>query len=237
MKGLKRIFHPQALTLHDTITLSKETSHHLKNVLRAKRQDTVVVFNGEGGEFSGVITDIQRNHICLELLSFQTVNRESSKYLHLAQTLIKSDKLDFILQKSVELGINEITLLYSDYCDVKQFDEERLKKRLTHWQSIIIQACQQSGRTMLPKLNPPVALKDWCCPQNTKIALHPGVEKSLRECKTNLNEAALIIGPEGGFSDPEVIALQKQDFQCYHLGPRLLRAETAAIAGLSLLQF
>jgi len=144
--------------------------------------------------------------------------------------------MDFTLQKAVELGVNKITPIISERCNVKM-DADRWEKRLNRWRQIIISACEQSGRQVIPTLNPVVSLDSWVasCSAELKLILHPHEDNSLNTNKKHKN-IILLIGPEGGFSQMEIGLALKNDFRCVQLGPRILRTETAALAGVAVLQ-
>jgi len=148
----------------------------------------------------------------------------------------RGDRMDYAIQKATEIGVNAITPLSSERCEVK-LDLQRLKKRLHHWQQIAISACEQSGRSDVPTIYQPVLLSQWLeqVEAQQKLVLHPHNTVRLTELATP-NSCALLIGPEGGLTDAEVNAAQTQGFQAMLLGPRILRTETAPVASLSLLQ-
>lgn len=145
--------------------------------------------------------------------------------------------MDYAIQKSVELGVKEITPLFTEYC-VVNLDEKRIKKRLQHWQGIIISACEQCGRNMIPVLNQPVSLNNWSKNINELcLMLDPLANDSIKTIKPENKSINLIIGPEGGLSSTEISELSsKNDFYPVRFGPRILRTETAAVSAITAIQ-
>jgi len=145
--------------------------------------------------------------------------------------------MDFVVQKGVELGVSTITPLFSERCNVK-LNAERAQSRVQHWQHIAMSACEQSGRIHVPTVNPIVDVSHWMNDRDEqrRFICHPESPKNKDDTK-NVKSIALLIGPEGGFTDDEVAFAIKKDFQPMCLGPRILRTETATVVGLTLLQF
>lgn len=248
-----RIYQNIALSIDDTVALDASASHHLAVVLRAKPQDQLILFNGQGGEYLVEVSTVKKKQVQIKVLSFFDVNRESPVVIHLAQGISKGDRMDYAIQKSVELGVTEITPVYSDHCDVKR-NPQRNEKKVAHWHKVMLSACEQSGRTTLATLHPPQLFSEWISNrhENNKLILHP--EKSQQPAALSkeaqdaaqtsqgtpsaqeTNAFALAIGPEGGFSETEVLSAQKKNFQCLTLGPRVLRTETAPAAAIAILQ-
>ena len=235
---MTRIFHPAALESGKILALDERACHHLINALRAKTQDPVILFNGEGGEYHAVIVRIEKQTIWVELHDFNAVDRESPLHIHLGQGISRGEKMDFTIQKAVELGVTDITPLITERCGV-QLSQERWKKRLEHWQKIIISACEQSGRNKLPQLHAVSSLPAWTqrASPSVKIVLHPLASHTLKQ--TSLASGVgidLLVGPEGGLSEAEVEFAVQQQFSKINLGPRVLRTETAALAMIASLQ-
>lgn len=226
-----RIFQNIPLAEKQHLTLDTATSHHLLNVLRCKIGDKIIIFNGEDGEFNAEIIDKEKNHVLVFLNSFEQINRESPLYIHLAQAISRGEKMDFTIQKAVELGVNKITPLITEFCNVK-LNAERWQKKLQHWQNIIINACEQSGRTKIPEIESPIEFKKWLGTklETTKIILDPNGEKNLSDLKPTDNKICLLIGSEGGFSENEINFAKQQNFIATKFGPRILRTETMALA-------
>lgn len=232
-----RIFQKISLREGDTITLSLDAAHYLGNVRRTREGDSLIIFNGEGGEYQAEILGIRKDKFTLKILSFQAVNNESPLDIHLAQGVARGDKMDFIVQKAVELGVKKITPLLTERSTVK-LDLDKRVKRQQHWQMVAISACEQSGRTFVPEIFLPLTLTQWLKEfQGTGIILSP-------YCKTKISDLSLstdsrftlLVGPEGGLSDEEVELLQEKQFISLNLGPRILRTETAPLAVIAMLQ-
>jgi 16S rRNA (uracil1498-N3)-methyltransferase len=235
--SISRIYQPVPLQPQARLRLDEKASHHLARVLRATTGDTLTLFNGEGGEYEAVITHIDKKGVDVEIRSFNTRDAESPVEIILAQGIARGEKMDFIVQKAVELGVTTIIPLITERCNVR-LEGEREEKRLQHWQSVISSACEQSGRNRLPAITAPLAFKEWL-PQvqaDLRFVLSPHVDKKLSEAMSSPASILLLIGPEGGLSDQEVAMAIGQQFLPLNLGPRVLRTETATIAVLSVMQ-
>lgn len=235
---VSRIYYEGSLDLSLSVTLPQESSHYILHVLRLKMGDEVILFNNTEGEYLCEIIDIKKSNASLKVKKFVNTNPESGLKLHLAQAIVKGDKMDWIIQKAVELGVTEITPLMTEFCNIK-LNPQRAAKRIHHWQKIIISACEQSGRTKLPLLNPVDYLERWVDEQNAdvKIICHPEIkDPHPRPSPVYERGVRVLIGPEGGFSPSEVKMSMENGFKAMSLGPRILRADTAAVAALSILQ-
>ena len=235
---IPRIYQPVPLSIGTGVSLTAATSHHLAHVLRCSVGDSLILFNGERGEYEAKITSIKKQAVAVQIKSFRTVNKESPVKIHLGQSLSRGEKMDFAIQKAVELGITEITPLLTDFCAIK-CSKEQGEKKLAHWQKIIVSACEQCGRDQLPILHPIMPLDEWIQHQSAelKFVLHPTAEHHLKVSTPPPSSIALLIGAEGGLSDNEVELAKKYHFLSIQLGPRILRTETATLSALTLLQF
>lgn len=236
--SISRIYQPSTLVIGETVLLDEEPSHHLARVLRAKIGDTVTVFNGLGGEYPCDITEITKRNVTVRVLAFSPREAESNLNLCLAQGISRGEKMDYTIQKAVELGVTHIVPLLTERCTVK-LDEERREKRLKHWQSIIIGAAEQSGRNRIPTLTAPQSFSQGL--QTLKadqcFILSPFAEQKLQSTQLQIGQSiVLLIGPEGGFSKTEIEQANRAGFIPLNLGPRILRTETAAVAAITLLQ-
>lgn len=232
-----RVYQPGLYSIGDSIELSASASLHVAVVLRMKQGDAVILFCGDNREFSGRITTIHKRHVIVTIEQVQVVNRESPCRVHLAQAISKGDRMEWVIQKAVELGVHAITPILSRRAVVR-VDAERLEKKCTQWQSIAIAACEQSGRNYIPMIRP-VSLFDAYLKENqatSNYILCPMATQSWRDYDLTPQDMALLIGPEGGFCDDEIVAACAMGFQRIRLGPRILRTETAAISALTLLQ-
>jgi 16S rRNA (uracil1498-N3)-methyltransferase len=231
-----RIYQPQSLEIGQTVVLDANASHHLLQVLRLKVGTTFHLFNHLAQEFSATLLSVNKVATA-KIDTLISNNTESPLYIHLAQSIVRGDKMDFILQKAVELGVQEITPLFSKYGEV-QLSSERLEKKYRHWQGILIHAAEQSGRAHLPLLNLALPINTFLQQpsSNLRLMLHPHENNTQDWRHLNPNEVTLLVGPEGGFHQDEVeLAKTKKVISCV-LGPRILRTETAGLAAVACLQ-
>ncbi len=230
----------QAIPLHPNsiVKLDEQASHHLARVLRASVETPVIVFNGQGGEYAGTIIQIDKKHVTVELKTFTAKEVESELGIWLAQGISRGEKMDYTIQKAVELGVNKIVPLFTERCNVK-LDHERSEKRVQHWQSVVISACEQSGRNRIPEVVVPEALDAWLSRIQADFCfvLSPHAEFKLKkQTISNGARVVLLIGPEGGLSEREIKDAVRRGFLPLNLGPRVLRTETAAVAAMTALQ-
>ncbi len=232
---IPRIYVDTALNTGLVITLPIEAHRHAVNVLRLKKSNNLVLFNGRGCEYLSQISSIDKKQTHVIILQEQQDKTVSPLKIELGLCLIKNDKFDFALQKSVELGVNSITPLMAKRSTIK-LDAKREIKRQAHWQGIIQSACEQSGRNILPELKPVHCIADWLSSSTIAgIVFEPTANQplaSIGACK----ELRVIIGPEGGFTELELNTICQHGFNKIKLGPRVLRAETAAITAITSLQ-
>ncbi|MFV2060477.1 MAG: 16S rRNA (uracil(1498)-N(3))-methyltransferase [Gammaproteobacteria bacterium] len=232
-----RIFYNDDLTIGNNIVLPKQTSNHLIQVLRLTINHEIILFNGDGRNHTAKIISNNKNATELEILSSDKNLNESPIDIHIALALTKNDKMDFAIQKSVELGVTEITPLIMKHSIVK-LDDKKREKRFTRWQEIIHSACEQSGRSTVPTLNPITDWDHWSDNSSTecKILCDPYGTKTLTDISNKPNSVLLVIGPEGGFSTEEIVDCRNQHYNNIKFGGRILRAETAVIATISAVQ-
>lgn len=233
-----RIFQAIPLSVGSVIQLDESASHHLARVLRASVNDAVIVFNGQGGEYAGVITRIDKKSVTIAIEKHATREAESPIDIWLAQGISRGEKMDYTIQKAVELGVKKIIPLFTERCNVK-LDNERSEKRLLHWQSIIVSACEQSGRNHIPDILQPQSLDAWL--ETVKadycFVLSPHTGQKLKTLSVpEQASVVLLIGPEGGLSEREIERARLRNFLALNLGPRILRTETAAVAAITSLQ-
>jgi 16S rRNA (uracil1498-N3)-methyltransferase len=219
------------------ITLSESASQHVGRVLRMKSEEEITLFDGNNNEYIATIKTIQKREVSVQIDSMLEISRESPLEIHLAQAISKGDKMEWLIQKAVELGVMSITPLLTSRC-VVNLDEKRLNKKQQQWQSIAISACEQSGRNTIPTIYNPCSLTTFLkkCQIKNKLILSPDAEDSWRNNPNLTEEVALLIGPEGGLSEDEINESMKFQFQKIKLGPRVLRTETAAITSISIMQ-
>ncbi|MFH1334664.1 MAG: 16S rRNA (uracil(1498)-N(3))-methyltransferase [Pseudomonadota bacterium] len=236
--ALRRIYQHTILHAGLQITLDQEASHHVLHVLKLKLNEPCVLFNGTGGEVKCHLSSIVHGQAIVSVDSFEDIDRESPCKIHLGQCISRGEKMDFTIQKAVELGVDQITPILSERCTVK-LPKERWNKKLEHWNKVIISACEQCGRNRLPTLNNITSLTEWFQKTNDdcKLILHHKTNRTLKDCAQNQTRIALLVGPEGGFDQNEIALAQENKFILTHLGPRILRTETAALTAISILQF
>ncbi len=232
-----RIFHSQPLSVNDLIQLEPEASNHVGRVLRMQVSQQIVLFNGDGHDYLAEITEVTKKHVLVSLLSKQKVENESPLSVHLAQGISRGDKMDFTIQKSVELGVTDITPIFTERCGVK-LQGERLQKKHQQWQKIAIGACEQSGRAVVPTVHMPITINAFLTQQSDqlKLNLHPRASTTVKGLTIPQAGVRFIIGPEGGLNDNEIEQAVEAGYQEILLGPRVLRTETAALTLLSALQ-
>ncbi|VAW96222.1 16S rRNA (uracil(1498)-N(3))-methyltransferase [hydrothermal vent metagenome] len=230
-----RIYLNQQLDSGNTIQLSDEAHRHVINVLRLREKDKLIIFNAQGHEFNAFIEKVEKKQTSISIEQQQENTTTSPLHIELGLSLIKNDKLDFAIQKTVELGVTSITPLSADRSTIK-LDSKRELRRRSHWQGIIQSACEQSGRNILPKLNTLQTIPIWLASSEIPgIIFEPRASIGLNKLKPS-NKIRIIIGPEGGFSKNELEEIAQYQFTQVKLGPRILRAETAAITAIATLQ-
>jgi 16S rRNA (uracil1498-N3)-methyltransferase len=216
----------------DNLTLDDREAHYLGHVLRLQRGDQLLVFNGRGTERQASVEALQRRGATLALAAAHAPLPESSLDLTLVQALPKSDAMDFIVQKATELGVRSLVPVYTEFSVVK-LDSERAARRLDHWQRIAQSACEQCGRHRPPRIEPPAPLAEAlrALPSGgTRSALDPAAERALQDHSPRAIALVVAVGPEGGFGPADWRRLDAAQFERVTLGPRVLRAETAALA-------
>jgi len=233
---ISRLYVDQPLAIQSTIQLNDDSAHYLRSVLRAKQNHLVILFNGLGGEYQGEITEITRKQVLVTLLSFNDYSVESPLNITLGIGISRGERMDFSIQKSVELGVNKICPLFTEHCVVK-LKEDKQEKKIEHWQKISQNAAEQSGRTVNPQIDNIENFAIWVKQQSgIKIFLDPVADISLSAIKNTEQQITLLAGPEGGFSDQEREIAMNAGFIPIRLGPRILRTETAALAALTAVQ-
>ena len=234
---IPRIYTDQPLTPGMQLELEESPSRHLARVLRMQPGRELVLFNGNGGEFQAVIHAVGKRLVTVQVGEFSAHNRESPLRLELAIGLSRGERMDWVLQKATELGVTHIRPLLTERTEVK-LSAERLQKRLHHWQQVIISACEQCQRNLLPDLAAPQKLESWLQDNRSqlRLVLHHRDSQSLPEGEAP-DSVALLIGPEGGLSEREIALAREAGCMPLTLGPRVLRTETAPVAAISLVQY
>ena len=234
---IPRLYIPQPLPLEQNIELEAAASHYIGKVLRMQVKQDIVLFNNVSEQVSAHITSVNKKFVSVFVSTALPGPQASPLHTHLGQVMSRGERMDYAIQKATELGVNEITPLFSSRCEVK-LDHQRQAKRVAHWQQITISACEQSGRIDVPCINSPQTLQSWLenTHAQTKLVLHPHQTKPLAS-QTTPSSCALLIGPEGGLTDQEVEQAHTHGYTGLNIGPRILRTETAPLAALTLLQY
>jgi 16S rRNA (uracil1498-N3)-methyltransferase len=232
-----RFYCREALSPGAHVELPEPVARHAVRVLRLPPGAPVVLFDGRGGEYPAHIERIERDRVYAELAAWQQVERESSLAVTLVQALQAGDKMDFTIQKAVELGVRDIVPVESRR-SVLRLAGERAAKRVAHWQGVVASACEQCGRNQVPLVAPLEKLENWLArPAGgaLRLMLAPDAGQTLADIAP-VGEVQLLIGAEGGLDPQEMIAARQAGFQAVRLGPRVLRTETAGLAALAALQ-
>lgn len=226
---------PAAPLAGDDFALPEAAAHHVGQVLRMRVGDGVALFTGSGGEFAATIRAIDRRNVTLRIGHHDPVERESPWPVTLVQSIIAADMMDLVVRKAVELGAATIQPLLP--ARSQSASEERVARRLAHWRRIAIAACEQCGRNRVPDIAPVMTFGQWFSARDD--ALRPAAildadgERSLAAVSSNEPPRAIVIGPEGGFGATELRLARDAGAMSVHLGARVLRAETAALAALA----
>lgn len=231
---LSRLFIDAPLSLGEHF-LPEAQAHYLSRVLRLNVGAGVQLFDGSGLEYQGELTEVGKKQVRVQLSQCLPGQPDSSLNIHLGQGLSRGERMDWAIQKATELGVNAITPIVSERCEVRLSDE-RADKRLAHWRQIAISACEQCGRSSVPVIHPPQTLNEWLhsTEADLKLVLHPVAEPLASHQQPQ--SLAFLIGPEGGLNDAEVTQAQGAGFHSARLGPRVLRTETAPVVALALAQ-
>ena len=234
---MPRFYCPQPLTIGATITLPEHVAHHVQ-VVRLAAGDHLTLFNGEGGEYTATINTVEKKRVTADIKLFEPREVELPYAITLAQALPEASKMDWIIEKAVELGVHAIQPLASQRCVVR-LSAERAVKKMQHWQGVIVAASEQSGRNRLTALAEPVDVNQWLQQKDmhVRLLLSPRAEQSLSDWARHHppQSVALMIGPEGGFTDKEEDLAIAQGVLMLSMGPRVLRTETAGLAALAAL--
>jgi len=234
---ISRLYANDTLRINEVINLDDDNAHYARSVLRLKNDAQIILFNGQGGEFLGRVVEVSRKNVRVELQKFIDRSVESNLKIQIGLGISRGDRMDFSVQKAVELGATKITPLITERC-VVQFKDEKKSQRWQHWQKIIQHASEQSGRTVLPEFNEIATFESWTAVQSSglRIFLDPYAQTSLAQLTPENNEVTLLTGPEGGFSNTERDAAVLAGFTPVRLGARVLRTETASLAALATVQ-
>ena len=232
---MTRLFCDFPLAIGENIELPKDAARHIM-VLRLSAGDTLTLFNGLGGEYQARITRIDRQRVTTEIVSHSSREAELPYRITLAQGIPEATKMDWIIEKSVELGVSDIIPLAAQR-SVVRLDKDRAEKRLSRWQAIAISAAQQCGRNRLPHIASPVGTGEYLrqTTPSPRILFSPRATETLSEWARHQKpqDITLLIGPEGGFSPEEENMAEQQGVTFLSMGPRILRTETAGLAAVA----
>lgn len=229
----------------DTITITGSDVNHIKNVLRMEQGEKVVICNGQGKDFYCIIETVSNSEVIAKIQQINDTESELPTKIYLFQGLPKKDKMEFIIQKAVELGVYEVIPVAMKRCVVKLEDKKKEKKKLERWQAIATAAAKQSGRGIIPQVQEVLTfgeavqyakkLEFGLVPYELAEGMEQAHEIVKGACK--YNTIAVFIGPEGGFDEKEIEKVLEANFKPITLGRRILRTETAGLTTLSILMF
>lgn len=218
--------------------LPPDAAHHATRVRRLREGDPITVFDGVGNEYAGTIFGVGRHGLEVDLGPAQAVSRESALDICLAQGISSGDRMDYTVQKAVELGVSRIQPLLTER-SVVRLEGDRAARRREHWQAVVVSACGQCGRNQVPEVAPAMALRDWLAVlgefAGVRLSLDPEGDVRLATIPPP-RQLTLLAGPEGGLAPAELLAVRQTGFTGLRLGPRTLRTETAAVAALAAMQ-
>ena len=229
-----RLYQNTPFTEGKTAELNSDNSHHLNKVLRFPVGKNITVFNGDGFDYKALVQDAKKT-TSLKIISREGNNSESKLDLTLAQGIAKGEKMDFLIQKAVELGVTRIIPMKLERCVVRLRDE-KVQKKIDHWQKIANHACEQSGRSVIVSVSDPVSLEGLLEEKgHNGFVLHHRAEIGLSQVQET-SKATILIGPEGGLTEKEVSDSEFAGYQSVHIGKRVLRTETASLAAIANMQ-
>lgn len=234
MKHVPRIFVTEPLAEAAEIRLGGETAHHLLNVLRVTIGAPLTLFNGAGGEYAANATQVGKRELTVRIGRHQEMRRESPLEVTLAQALTRGERMDYAIQKAVELGVVSIQPLITQHS--LRLDGDRANKKLAHWQAVAQSAAEQCGRDRVPPVQALCVLADWLPRAKTELRLVLDPQGAKLKSLPPAREVTLVVGPEGGLGPEDLQLCAAAGFQRLTLGPRILRTETAGAAALAAMQ-
>lgn len=232
-----RVYLEATLGPGQTAELDQRAAHYLRQVLRLRTGDTVALFNGGDEEYAAELR-LDGKKVYADIVRRLRVEPQTAPRIHLIQAVSRGDRMDFSIQKAVELGVARIVPVYSGR-SIKVLDEQREEKKMRHWHGVIVSACEQSGRCRLPELERPLTLADHLERRDRgtpALILDPTAASSITRTIEPCRTLELLIGPEGGWTDAEVETAANAGVTAVTLGPRILRTETAGLAALAVIQ-
>lgn len=234
---IPRFYDDQPLANQTEISLSEAVIQHVCRALRMRPGDQIILFNGDGYEYLAELSEVAKRSATARIIGTDKPARISPLKITIGQSVSRGERMDYAVQKTTELGLNSMTPLFSERCEVR-LNNERQEKRRQHWQQVAISACEQSLRCDVPDIAAPQQLSDWIktVDADLKLVLHHHSEQPLGQYQPP-GSVALLVGPEGGLSEAEVALALEQGFKPVTFGPRVFRTETAPVAALSVLQY
>ena len=231
-----RLYFESALKLGSVIKLDGDSTHYLSKVLRLKSTNQIKLFNGSEGEFLGSITAKSNDSMTVSIDSHVRKPVDDKIKFHLALAITKGERMDYAIQKSVELGVFTITPFFSTLSEVVIKDKKRAMNKLRHWRKVALNASQQCERLSVPGIEEPTTFEDFIARDSKRVCilLDSSGSKKLKEVSFE-RDLFLMVGPEGGFSSSELVTARSKMIIAT-MGPRILRAETAPVTALSILQ-
>lgn len=234
---IPRFYHPDTVQLDTSVALQDDAVQHIARALRMRPGEQIMLFTGDGNEYLATLVQVEKRRVSAHIDQVEPGRSESPLKVSIGQTLSRGERMDYAVQKSTEMGVHQITPLFSERCEVK-LPPNRQEKRVSHWQQVAISACEQSGRVTPPDIAAPQQLSEWLKAQDAelKLVLHHHSERPLGQLPAPTS-VALLIGPEGGLTEAEVELAIEQGFTPLAIGPRVMRTETAPVAALALLNY
>jgi len=233
---IPRIYTEHILARGSQLELEPGPSAHIARAMRMQVGDILTLFNGRGGEYVATISAVGKKSVAVDIGDHRDTDTESPLAIHLGIAISRGDRMDWVIQKATELGVQSLSPLLTERTEVKLKGERAQKKQL-HWQQIAIAACEQCGRNRLPEISSLQSLSTWMdtTVADRKLVLHHRAMANTGGCESP-NRIALLVGPEGGLSQAEILLAENSGYQALRLGPRVMRTETAPLAALAILQ-
>jgi len=233
---ISRFFYPELNITHTQFSLPEAAHRHAVQVLRLKKGALINVFDGQGQEYEATLEQVSKRESVAVLGQKIESQNESPLDITLLQGISRGERMDYALQKAVELGVNKIIPVVTERCNV-QLSNGRAEKRLSHWKGVMVSACEQSGRSVLPDLTNMMSLDEAMLinQQSSRLVLDPLAKQGFTTLEKQ-QQVTLLIGPEGGLSEQEIDVVTEHNYQTVNFGPRILRTETATVAAIAVMQ-
>ena len=233
---IPRIYTGQVLVANSPLELEAGPSTHIARAMRMRAGDQLTLFNGRGGEYTACVSAVDKKTVTVDIGAYCDTGTESPLAIHLGIAISRGDRMDWVVQKATELGVQRVSPLLTERTEVK-LKADRAEKKVLHWQQVAIAACEQCGRNTVPKIEPLQSLPSWVSTTEAdcKLVLH---HRALVETGNGSTPStiALLIGPEGGLSPAEISLAESACYQALRLGPRVMRTETAPLVAMAILQ-